>query len=282
MKKWLAALVLLALCLSGCSDRKAGRTTMAETVSDSVEVTDTLGDDSDESDVLIADTPMPESADELFDDFIFNFAANRRLQMERIEFPLLVDDHGKQERIERRKWKMEHFFMRQDYYTLIFDRPEQMELLKDTALTTVTVEKIFLDNHYVQQYLFNRKNGRWLLTEIRNQTMPRNPNAQFLSFYERFVSDSLFQRESLSDEIAFVGPDPDDDFEQMEGVITPDFWDAFRPELPRGMLFNIVYGHQDPAALQKIFVIRGIANGLEVELTFRQQSGRWKLIKMIT
>jgi hypothetical protein len=43
-----------------------------------------------------------------------------------------------------------------------------------------------------------------------------------------------------------------------------------------------VYGHQDPAASQKILLLRGIANGLEVELTFRLEKGRWKVVRLIT
>ena len=281
MKKWLAAFVWMVLFASGCSDRKAGRHVFS-VEPDSVEVADTASADENRAGELIDEEPMPVAADELFDDFVFNFAANRKLQLERIVFPLLVNSGEKKEYIERSKWKMENFFMKQDYYTLIFDSPEQMELLNDTALNEAVVEKIFLDDHFVRQYLFNRKNGRWMLVEIRNQTMPRNPNAQFLTFYERFVGDSLFQRESLNSQIQFVGPDPEDDFALMEGVITPDFWDAFRPDLPKGMLYNIVYGLQNPAAVEKIFVIRGIANGLEMELTFRLHHGHWKLTKMTT
>ncbi|MBR4898149.1 MAG: DUF4348 domain-containing protein [Prevotella sp.] len=282
MKKWIAALLLMALTATGCTNSKTG-TTSSEAPADTTMTTDTIASDSlDESEKLIAEEPMSAAVDELFDDFIFNFAANRKLQLERIRFPLLVNSGEEKEYIERKEWKHEHFFMRQDYYTLIFDKPEQIDLVKDTALTQAVVEKIFLSEHFVRQYIFNRENGRWMLTEIRNQTLPRNPNAQFLGFYEQFVTDSVFQRESLDDQIDFVGPDPDDDFAQMEGVITPDFWDAFCPELPTGMIFNIVYGQQNPATTQKVFIIRGIANGLEVELTFKLHNGRWKLTKMST
>lgn len=166
-------------------------------------------------------------------------------------------------------------------YTLMFDSQEQMELMKDTALNNAIVEKIFLENEFIRQYIFIRNEGKWMLNEIRNQTLPRNPNASFIDFYHRFVTDSVFQRESLSEEIAFVGPDPDDDFSQMEGVITPDFWDAFAPELPQRMLFNVVYGRQDSTANEKIFVLRGISNGQELELTFRRENDRWRLTKLM-
>lgn len=232
-------------------------------------------------DELIAQEPLPQSADELFDDFIFNFASNHRLQKERIKFPLLVNSGSKKEYISPEKWQMEHFFMHQGEYTLMFDHEDQMQLPQDTALVDVALEKIFLDQSFVRQYLFSRATGRWMLTEIRNQTLPRNANAEFIAFYQRFVTDSVFQRQSLAEEIEFIGPDPDDDFSQMEGVITPDFWDAFRPELPQRMLFNIVYTAQDPQSRQKILVVRGISNGLEQELTFRMAGGRWMLVKLV-
>lgn len=284
MKTCLAALLFIALLASGCTDRKsASRTAALEAaLNDSTETSDTTTTNIDDTEELISQEPVSSAVDELFDDFIFNFAANRRMQLERIVFPLLVNSGDKKEHIERKDWKHEHFFMRQDYYTIIFDSEKQMELVNDTALKHAIVEKIFLDNHFVRQYLFNKNSGRWMLTEIRNQTLPRNPNAGFLSFYEQFVSDSVFQMESLDEQIEFTGPDPDDDFAAMEGVITPDFWEAFRPDMPSGMIYNIIYGEQNPAATEKLFVIRGIANGMEVQLTFHQTHGRWLLTKMNT
>ena len=278
MKSSLAQVVVAVVLLTACAGGQNRRMVAADLAD--IEVADSASADGEGAE----DEPMPEAADELFDDFIFNFAANKRLQMERTVFPLEVkDDEGGEQKVERARWKMEHFFMNQDYYTLIFDSQELAEQqVKDTALSRATVEKIFLDEGRVMQYHFCRQSGRWMLSEVTNQSLPRNPNAQFLSFYQRFVNDSVFQHQSLSEQIAFVGPDPDNDFEQMEGVITPDFWEAFAPDLPRHLLYNIVYGKQNPASAQKILFLRGIANGLEVELTFRQKGGRWKLTKLFT
>ena len=33
---------------------------------------------------------------------------------------------------------------------------------------------------------------------------------------------------------------------------------------------------------RKLFVLRGIANGLELEMTFQRKGGEWKLIKLTT
>ena len=91
-----------------------------------------------------------------------------------------------------------------------------------------------------------------------------------------------FQKKSLNSRVIFVGPDPDDDFSVMEGIITPDTWEAFAPQLPSKLLYNIIYGQPEPVGNEKIFVMRGVANGLEMELRFKKVNNRWLLMKMTT
>ena len=225
---------------------------------------------------------MPQAADELFDDFLFNFVANRRLQMERVVFPLTVTRNGDTTQTQRQDWQMERFFMRQGYYTLLFGSKGEMAMMNDTSLTQAVVEKIYFNTGAVIQYQFHRLRGAWMLTEVDTQPIAANPNASFLEFYHQFVTDSVFQSQSLEETVQFVGPDPDDDFQQMEGFLTPDTWPAFAPELPDKMLYNIVYGSRRPRTDNMIFVMRGIANGLELELTFKHRGDKWRLAKMTT
>ena len=273
----LAVLTVVCFTSVGCSDKKPAQVHDSTSV-DSV-IADTQAVDSTEK--LIEETPMPKAADELFDDFVFNFAANRKLQMKRIHFPLPVYHNDKLVKsIEKRAWKMEHFFMHQDYYTLIFDNQKQMNLVKDTAIDHVVIEKVFYAKKTVQQFLFNRINGEWMMTSINYKPMYANMNASFLKFYGQFATDSTFQAEHLHNPVKFVGPDPDDDFSTMSGDIEPETWPAFAPQLPHGMIYNIIYGQKYAESNQKIFVIRGIANGLETVLTFKRVHGKWMLTKL--
>ena len=68
----------------------------------------------------------------------------------------------------------------------------------------------------------------------------------------------------------------------MEGIITPDTWEAFAPQLPSKTIYNIIYGKPQQAGNEKIFILRGIANGLEMELRFKRVNNRWLLMKMTT
>ena len=253
------AVVLVAIgsTTTSCKDKKS--------VADSIRI-DSLQVDTTTRDTLesiIEEQPMPKAADELFDDFVFNFAANRKLQLTRIKFPLDVYQNDKVvKRIEKKDWRMEHFFMKQGYYTLIFDNVKQMDLVKDTTIDHVVIEKITFKNKSVKQYLFNRINGQWTLTSMCLKHISETTNASFLQFYQRFASDSAFQVQSLNDLVEFTAPDPDDDFSSITGSITPEQWPSFKPWLiPDGEIY------------------RGVANGMETEMNFKVVKGKWKLMK---
>lgn len=279
MKRFGIAVFVITLVMFSCTGKKAGQTEEmpADSVADTTDVAET-----DTLELLITETPMPRAADAMFDDFVFNFAANKRLQKERIIFPLRQTEAGKTSTIEKDHWQMEHFFMRQGYYTLLFNDEKQMALMKDTAVSEAIVEKIQLKKNRVTNYLFQRIRGAWMLKGILVTPIEENVNADFLSFYQKFVSDSAFQVKSLHETVEFVGPDPDDDFNMMEGVITPDTWEAFAPTMPGKVLYNIVYGKPQPSGNEKIFLLRGVANGLELELRFKKVGEKWKLFKMTT
>lgn len=272
----LFSLLFMLFVPTGCNDRKPR--TVDSTASDTA-VRDTSAADSAEN--LIEATPMPKAADELFDDFVFNFAANRKLQRRRIVFPLPVYRDGKVvKKIAENKWEMERFFMRQEYYTLIFDNARQMNLVKDTTISHVVIEKIFSHKNLIQQYLFNKIKGKWMLTSMNYMSLAQNKNADFLKFYNKFATDTAFQVRSMAREVQFSAPDPNDDFAQISGVMMPQQWPDFKPGLiPNGTLYNIIYGQKYTDAGRRLFVIRGIANGLEIELSFRKIGGRWKLVK---
>ena len=279
MKRFLLVITAGLLLMFSCTGNRTQ--SYEEPQTDSVaESVDTVAMDTLE--LLLVETPTPKAMDELFDDFFFNFAANKKLQLSRIIFPLTVNKPDKKESIEKKSWSNERFFMRQGYYTLLFDNDEQMKLMKDTSINQAIVEKIQLKKNLVKDYVFNRIRGAWMLREINEMPIDKNVNASFLSFYKKFVSDKVFQLKSINKTVSFVGPDPDDDFNTMEGIITPDTWEAFAPQLPEKSIYNVIYGQMTPTDNEKIFIMRGIANGLEMELRFKKVGGRWLLMKMTT
>ena len=100
----------------------------------------------------------------------------------------MFDDKKVIRKIERGHWKMENFFMRQGYYTLLFNDIEQLEVVKDTTINHVVIEKISLEKGDVNQYVFDRLSGQWMLTSIHNITIKESSNKSFL---ESFIDQTL-------------------------------------------------------------------------------------------
>lgn len=290
MRKSALFFISIAICMLvftvGCKDKKPEP--VIEQEPDTIEVVDTVPEvvvdtvPEDAMDSLISAAPVPKAADGLFDDFLFIFTANKKLQYERIVFPLKVFDGDSESEIKKEEWHMERFYSKNEFYTLILDDEKQLDLAKDTKVDSVVIEKIDLKAKSVEQHIFNRIEGQWMLTSIHRNTMFQNPNKSFLAFYEKFASDSVFQRQSVAEQVATILPDPEDDFSMIEGVFHPDQWDEFKPPvLPDDYIYNVIYGQKYHKSNEKLFVIRGIANGLEVDMTFKQVDGKWKLVKLV-
>ena len=237
---------------------------------------DSLRQDSVED--VMEEMPMPKVADELFDDFIFNFAASRKLQMQRIAFPLEYETGGETKKLAKADWKMDYLFMQEEFYTLLLDNEKQQQVVGDTTVKSVVIEKIQLPQKHIKKYIFERTAGRWMLKKIHEEPLAANANGDFLDFYDHFSTDTLYQSQSMADNVTFTAPDPDDELNNMTGTMMPEQWADFKPEvIPSGTIYNIDYGNTSHSDQQKTMLVRGIANGLETTLTFGKKGGHWKL-----
>lgn len=222
---------------------------------------------------------LPQTIDETFDDFIFLFATGERFQRRRICFPLHVNAFGDDLVVESKEWNHIDLFDGRDYYTTLFNRTEDADIEKDSSISEVRLEQINLDDSVVVALLFNRQEGKWKLTRYSVSALSEHPLAQFLLFYQRFVSEPDFCQHAIASSVRYTTTDPDDDFQQIEGTITPDQWSAFAPVLPQHTLTHIDYGQLFTNPHQIVLVKRGIANGMLDELTFKRSAERgWSLV----
>ena len=272
MKPFLLGLLFIG-SLCACDEKKVGNLT-EELSKDS----DTIVSESDSIAESLEDANFPKSADELFDDFLYSFTASRKYQKKRILFPLKVTTYGAASKIENKDWHFDRLYQNRDTYTVLFSREKDMRLEKDTSLKSVTVEWIYLKEKRVKQYFFNKINGQWFLTEIMKTALSSHPNSKFFHFYEKFATDSLLQRHSMSEPLTFVTYD-EDTSETIEGYVDKDQWFAFRPELPRDIITNINYGQSFKNKNKRVLVIKGVANSMQSILTFKEESGEWNLIR---
>ena len=276
MKKLIAGVILLGI-LSSCGNKKTNIDPFASITKevDSVrQIADSSHHDKSPED------PQPIQADESFDDFIYNFASDDVLQRQRVKFPLPYYNGDKKTNIEEHNWKHDDLFTKQHYYTLLFDREEDMDLVGDTSLTSVQVEWVFVKTRMVKKYYFGRIKGAWMLEAINLRPIKQNDNENFVEFFGHFAADSLFQSKRVCEPLAFVTTDPDDDFSILETTLDLNQWFAFKPGLPADRLSNINYGQRnDDDSPTKILALKGIGNGFSNILYFRRKAGEWELYK---
>lgn len=222
-------------------------------------------------------------ADELFDDFIFNYATDTLFQRRRTVFPLPYYKGDIPLKIEKEQWKHDSLFARQTCYTLLFDREEDMDLVGDTSLSSVQVEWIFLRSRKVKRYYFQRMaGGVWMLEamNLRNIEEADEGNENFVDFYEHFVADSIYEARHIHEPLQFITIDPDDEFSILETTLDRARWFTFRPALPTDKLSNINYGQRnEDLATTKILKMNGVSNGYSNILYFRKRKGEWELYK---
>jgi hypothetical protein len=218
--------------------------------------------------------------DKLFDDFIYNFTSDSKLQRQRIVFPLSYNNLNYSSQIQRKDWKHDSLYAKENSYTLIFEKEEDMELSKDTSLTSVQVEWILPESHITKKYCFKRINKAWYLEAINVFAYEKGEGENFIDFFSRFSNDSSFQQKRIKEPLTFVTNDPDDDFSIIKTTLTLNQWIAFKPELPTGKISNIDYGQQNnTGSRKKIVALKSVGNGFSNTLYFQRKQGKWELYK---
>lgn len=270
-----AALTVIIL-MTGCK----GRTEVPTEENDNI--VETLLADSTDS-VLneeIVEVIPTRRADELFDDFAFAFMQNRYFQKQRTDFPLPYNVNGEERTINRNEWEYDRMYSQYELYTLIFDSERGERAAKDTTLQRVTVEELDLADRHTRSYDFRRREGEWRLTSLTEGTMGQSVNNDFYEFYHRFATDADYQLRHINDPLNFSTWD-DDVFETVEGIISPEQFNDFAPELPTTKITNILYGQSFSNSRTRILSLRALAGGMECTMKFEKgDDGEWMLTRL--
>lgn len=280
MRKGFVLLMALVGLAMSCGDRNMNNAfeSDVEDGEDSVEafVGDTLH--------LFDEEMPPVAADELFDDFFFNFIDDARYRLRRIAFPLQCGEGEVEEKhfLSKGEWQELDPFGEDMFHFVIYEREQDLELLKDTAVGSVSVERIFLRQGRLEMFEFNRIAGKWMLTGMHEENMLNTPNGDFLRFYARFVTDSLFQRESLASPVKVILTAIDEEEEAQEEFVTKDEWFEMQDNTPlfNDVLMNIDYGQTCISQNRKTLMLEGVCNGLQMKFRFNKQEDEWMLMEV--
>lgn len=279
MKRLLHFLTLLSALLLplGCHRQQAS-TEVTSTDSLTTDSTDSVPPLSTDTIDSIAVAP-PKKADEYFDDFVFAFMKNAKFQRTRIAFPLPHIIDGKQKLLQRRQWQFDRMYAKREVYTLIFDNHKGMRLAKDTSINQVMVEDFDFTQQRVKSYYFSRTQGIWQLHKLIEAGFSPQEESGFYAFYHRFATDAQYREEHINDPLQFVTFD-EETFQPITGIITPDQWDDFAPELPTTHLTNIHYEYSNKNSQFRFLKLSTLSSGMSSTLTFRRFKDEWKLVKL--
>ena len=272
MKRTVYLFVFLLL-LSACV-KKGQDITEEETVApDSVAIVDTI-DTLEAEEVLV-----PKAADLVFNDFIDNFMSSRSFQRNRVKFPLEYDAFGQKAYVQKSQWKFDSLYAGQDVFLMLFANEKALENRNSDATDKVEVQALDFNKDRLKQYNFSKNEGLWTLSSIKEERLEDMPANNFFRFYKQFASDSIYRQGHIHDPFTLIFQD-EDTYQQVQGVASPEQWNIYAPELPAGKVTNLNFS-QSLSGLSKVVLMIGTQQGaMSSILTFRQQNGEWKLIKL--
>lgn len=269
LKDLYVALILAAFC--GCGGRTAddsdeGKDSLAS--EDEFLEVDTIPDADEQEE------EMSGRIDGTFDDFLFAFTHSRTLFYKRIKYPLALTADGETASLSTKNFHTEFAFLEDEYYTVLYGDTNQIG--QEYADSVVRVERVDLDERSVRQFRFDRTDGKWMLTAVKDFGFADSDLDDFLTFYSRFSSDSVFQSEHISQPLSISIVDPEDDVSSIEGTIDAEQWTSFCPEVPSGVISNIRYG-QGYGSYQVVMEKCGNASGLQEVFVYQREGKDWML-----
>jgi hypothetical protein len=267
-------LFILNLLLISCNKSKTPAVVESEAQEDSIRANaDTIGIDSNE-------VAPPKAVDELFADFIFSYSTNKSFQYRRTDFPLKEYRNGRLfNRINRIDWKFDKIYYTHSLHIIILDSEKTLNNIIGVKTDTVKADRLLFKQKSCKQYVFAKEQGIWRLAYINIMRLSAHSDAGFLSFYQKFATDTAFQMRHLSESIDFTTYDADNHYKKLDGIIDNSQWEAFRPELPANDVFCLDYGLPLTSKNTRIVSVRGNSNGMSSMFKFRLIKGAWKLVK---
>lgn len=275
---------LAFVVLLSCSNTESG-------VSDCVVRGDSLSAESADMSIcydtldIFDEEVLPKSADELFNDFFFNYASDEAFRRMRTSYrpAVVLNDTAKASLDAQDSLGCCRDLSVEDFYAVIYEREDELSYQKDTALANVVVERINLDKGVVECFNFVRRDGLWVMNNVETLLFADTPNSDFLSFYAQFTSDSIMAYGAVAEPLRFVLTSEDGDNEDEIQELTIEEWLNVSSDLPMPSheFVAINYGQTFISQNNKVLLVEGVSNGLFLKYRFMKNHGKWMLVEVI-
>lgn len=222
----------------------------------------------------------PEAVDANFNDFLYAYNVNRRFFVDRTTFPFEVEKNGKSEKLYNYKAvrNLYHQTITPGYYTLLYTSTGCIDEMDGEGLDKVSVEAHDLETGLTNAFRFTLDGGKWHMHACEQYATANDHAASFLTFYAQFANNAEYRREHLAPLMETYIMD-DETGEPIEGVITPEQFEMFFPELPHGTIVNINYGQPIDQHANTMYMRKcNLMNGEQTNFTFSLENGEWTLV----
>lgn len=255
--------------------------------------------DTMKADTLFSEEPEAEpsvTVDENFNDFLFTFLHNSNFQSQRIVLPLPVCNIVEVGGTSIRTLQDFSALMQdvdKDYYVLLLDNLDELDSAPLDAASQARVHVVDLASEQVNSFSCSRDDGLWKIQSLVRHTLVTFAYADFMYFYRRFASDSIYQAAHVAHPLTVCLEDEEGEGDIIEGTIDADQFPAFSPVLPSGRFMIIEYGTvtDDDGTRQRdsgtgildrrcVMAKCGIGNGMMDILTFEKGTEEWKLTEI--
>lgn len=267
-----------SLCLSflfvlfSCNGNKSGEKAPEENI-----VNDALLLLEPDSNKVFYNEELYANADNSFYDFIYLFKSDSLFQRARISFPVKSEENGRISEITFDKWHFDSLLLNNVYYTQFYSSEEDIDEQSDKDISYISLRELYIKSGLLKIYNFGKKDGKWMLDGIVQSGVDDD---DFISFFAKFVGDSLFQNEHLSRHLKFVTYDPEDEFSLIESELSSEQWNAFKPAILTDVISEFDYHKRNLDSGMVVASTVQIDTGYNIRLYFRKNSSKgWILYK---
>ncbi len=263
--------VALSVFLAGCTQNK-------KAADDEIEADSLVTTDSIEELLLFDNTQVPETVDANFDDFFYTFVTDEEFFDKRVEYPLTVEENGKETKLAKGQWKDSDKIKSQELLTFVYTEDEDMRLLKSDSLKQVKLEWVDLSNMSCDNYLFEY-DGDWKLTRRIKTSEIEEKYRDFAEFYAKFIADSVFQVNSIEEPLNLIATSAGEMYEGGISTLKRSEWSEFHSQMPmpENLLPLMDYGQNIQHEKKINMVVRCVTQPLFARYEFRRHKGKWML-----
>jgi hypothetical protein len=225
---------------------------------------------------------LKNQTERLFD-FYYSFAAEKNFQIERIKFPLTVENYNKVYKVTKDNWKQDSLFKNLEYITFIYDSHTKKFDYDEKIGNKAAFSWIYPSKREIKNYFFIKETDKWYLTKISVHALDNKNPESFIVFLQKFMSDSIFQKNRVKFPLTYLTyDDSDDESKEITKRLNPDDWNfnTIYDRLKFMTNFSSSWDTNIKESDNMLIYIGGVENGIYIRYFFTKNDEKWYLTKM--